>query len=171
MWATGSITTGLSSDEDTTLTTWNYALIKHGEKMRNIHKNFIREYERKKPLVRPMIRWEDNIKKLLNGLYMSVWNEFGHGHLQWCYLVMVVVNRNFPIFSLASITLNIFQYYYTYGWTIRQETRHFILCVYSIRTHVSYIFYKARYLYFSENCISLLSLFLKTVWLKVQVFW
>lgn len=67
MWARGSITTGLSSGEDTTLTTWNSALIKHGGKVRNADKNFIREYEGKKPIVRPRIRRGDNIKKLLNG--------------------------------------------------------------------------------------------------------
>jgi hypothetical protein len=77
----------------------------------------------------------------------------------------------FPRLSLASITPNIFQYYYTYGWTIRQENRLFVICVYFIRTHVSNIFNKAQYLHFSGNYISLLFLFLKTVWLKVQVFW
>jgi len=72
MWATGSITTGLSSGKDTMLTNMEFCTYQAREKIRNTHKNFILEYEGKKPFVRPRIRWEDNIKKLFNGIYMSV---------------------------------------------------------------------------------------------------
>jgi hypothetical protein len=41
--------------------------------------------------------------------------------------------------------------------------------VYAIRTHVSNIFNKAEYLHFSGNYISLLSLFLATVWLNLSL--
>ena len=67
------------------------------EEGRSVHRVLVGKPERKRPLGRPRLRWEDDIKKDLQemGRGCGDWMEFAQDRDRWRALVSTVMNFGF----------------------------------------------------------------------------